>query len=122
MPWKFNSTEAVFIQIANRLCAKILSGEYPPGSQIPTVRQLAVEASVNPNTVQKALAHLEEQGLLCSKGTLGRFVITDERILSKEREKMRRESIRKMINDAHALGISTEELIKYIKEEDKKSE
>ena len=64
MPWQFNQTEAVFLQIANRLKREILSGKYAPDEQLPSVRQLAAEAAVNPNTVQKSLTFLEEQGLL----------------------------------------------------------
>ena len=55
MAWQFNSQEAVFIQIANRLRGDILKGIYPPDSQIPSVRHLATDAAVNPNTMQKAL-------------------------------------------------------------------
>ena len=62
-PWKFNSREAVFVQIASRLRGEILRGKYQPDQQIPPVRQLAFEAAVNPNTMQKALTVLEEEGL-----------------------------------------------------------
>ena len=81
MSWQFNRTEAVFLQIEKRLKREILVGKYPPDSQFPSVRQLAAEAAVNPNTMQKALSLLEDEGLLYSKGTLGRFVTNDEETL-----------------------------------------
>ncbi len=122
MAWTFKGGEPVFLQIVSRLRAEILSGAYPPNSQIPPVRQLALEASVNPNTVQKALSCLEDEGLLYSRGTLGRFVTSDTEILLTAREKMRRDTVRQLINDAHSLGISTPELIEYIKKEEDNNE
>ncbi len=118
MPWQFNRTEAVFIQIEKRLKTDILSGKYPPDSQFPSVRQLAAEAAVNPNTMQKALSLLEKGGLLCSKGTLGRFVTNDAEILRKKKDEMRREVIKSLLSQAHGLGISGRELIEYIEREE----
>ena len=118
MAWTFNNKEAVFLQISKRLRGDILSGKYPPDSQIPPVRQLAFEASVNPNTMQKALTHLEEEGLLYAKGTVGRFITSDTAVLDAAREKMRREIVVSWLEEAHAIGMSSEELINYIKKED----
>ncbi len=118
MSWQFNSTEAVFIQIADRLRAEIVGGKYAPESQIPTVRQLAFEASVNPNTMQKALSLLESEGLLYTRSTVGRFVTSDIEVLNAARERMKHEAVQKLVSEARALGISNEELISLIKEED----
>lgn len=120
MAWQFNSREAVFIQIANKLRCKIVGGEYPPGEQIPSVRQLAFEAAVNPNTMQKALTVLEEEGLLIARGTVGRFVTSDEAVLSAAGNKMRRETVKGWIAEARMIGLSAEEMIEYIKEESAK--
>lgn len=117
MAWQFNSREAVFLQIAARLRGEILCGKYPPDSQIPPVRQLALEAAVNPNTVQKALAHLEEEGLLHARGTVGRFVTSDPAVLDAARAKMRRDAVRSWLAEAAALGMTRAELIHYIEEE-----
>ncbi len=119
MPWQFNSTEAVFIQIADKLRAEIISGKYAPDSQIPTVRQLAFEVSVNPNTMQKALLLLEEEGLLYTRSTVGRFVTSDTEVLFCAKERIKRETVHKLIAEAEALGISSDELINLIKEETK---
>ncbi|MBQ9080309.1 MAG: GntR family transcriptional regulator [Clostridia bacterium] len=116
MAWQFNNTEAVFLQIADRLRHDILNGKYQPDQQIPPVRQLASIAAVNPNTMQKALTCLEDEGLLHSQGTVGRFVTSDTAVLDAAREKMRRDTVRGWLKQAKELGISTEELIKYIEE------
>ena len=117
MPWKFNSREAVFVQIASRLRGEILRGKYQPDEQIPPVRQLAFEAAVNPNTMQKALTLLEDEGLLYSRGTVGRFVTTDTAVLERCRETVRKDAVRHWIEEARELGITKEELMNYIEQE-----
>ena len=118
MAWVFNRTTPVFMQIASRLRGEILSGKYEANTQIPSVRQLAFEASVNPNTMQKALMKLEEDGLLYTKGTLGRFVTSDAGILQKAREISRKEILHDLLEQTKALGITGDELIRYIREEE----
>lgn len=120
MSWQFNNTEPVFLQIVHRLRNGILQGKYPPGEQFPTVRQLASEAGVNPNTMQKALTVLEEESLLCGKGTVGRFVTEDRSALSAAADVARRKAVRKWLSEASALGISAAQLIDYIQKEEEK--
>ena len=116
MAWQFNQHEPMFLQIASRLRGDIIRGEYRPDDQFPSVRQLASVASVNPNTMQKALSYLEEEGILYSKGTAGRFVTADEEVLHAAGEKMRRDLVKKIISEANSAGIDANELINYIKE------
>lgn len=115
--WQFNGREAVFVQIADKLRNDILLGVYSKGQQFPSVRALAEDAGVNPNTMQKALGVLENEGLLSAHGTVGRFVTEDEALIQNAAEKMRRKTVRVWIAQASAIGISTEELISYIKED-----
>ncbi|MBR5818080.1 MAG: GntR family transcriptional regulator [Clostridia bacterium] len=86
MAWSFNAGTAVYIQIAHKIRRLVISGEYPAGAQIPTVRQLAIDVAVNPNTVQRAFSLLESEGLIESRGTLGRFVTSDPDKISRARE------------------------------------
>ena len=116
MAWQFNSQEAVFIQIANRLRGDILKGIYPPDSQIPSVRHLATDAAVNPNTMQKAFVELEREGLLYARSTAGRFVTSDEEVLNRARETMRREALTQLLHEAQSLGITKDELITFIQQ------
>ena len=118
MSWQFNRTEAVFLQIEKRLKREILVGKYPPDSQFPSVRQLAAEAAVNPNTMQKALSLLEDEGLLYSKGTLGRFVTSDAQTLRNAKDEMQKEVVTTLLAQARELGISGKELIEYIEMEE----
>ena len=116
LAWQFNGTQAVFIQIADKLRRDIVNGVYPPETQIPAVRQLAFDASVNPNTMQRALSILEEEGLLISRGTVGRFVTSELEIIENARKKICFDTVERFCLEAKALGISRSQLIEYIEE------
>ena len=116
MSWKFDSKHPLVQQISDKLRLDILAGYYPPGSPFPPVRQLAFEASVNPNTMQKALTVLEEEGLLEGRGTAGRLVTTDTAVVEALAQKLRREYIHRVLEEAQALGITREELAQLLKE------
>ena len=93
MAWQFTNESPVWVQIAARIRDEIISGVYAPGEQIPPVRQLALTAAVNPNTVQRAFGRLESEGLLCVKGTLGRFVTEDIAVLEAAKQQAARELV-----------------------------
>ncbi|MBQ9777804.1 MAG: GntR family transcriptional regulator [Clostridia bacterium] len=122
MSWSFNQTEPVFLQIAQGLRTRILSGELAPGSAAPTVRQLAADTAVNPNTVQHALTVLEEEGLLHTQGTTGRFVTTDEGVLSASREALLQRTAARFVREAHSMGLCAKDLIRYIEKEEERYE
>lgn len=86
MNWKFTGDRPVYQQIMAALRGGILTGELPPGQKIPSVRDLAAQAQVNPNTVQRALTELEREGLLVSRGTSGRTVTEDALVLKNMKE------------------------------------
>ena len=88
MTWHFNDNAPIYLQIVNSLQRGIAGGVYPPGSRLPSVRELALEAGVNPNTMQRALSELERTGLVCSQRTAGRFVTEDASALSQLRSTM----------------------------------
>ena len=86
MNWKFTGDKPVYQQIVDTIRASVLTGEYPPGMKIPSVRDLAAQAQVNPNTMQRALSELEREGLLVSGGTTGRTVTEQQEDLASARE------------------------------------
>ena len=77
MPWSFQADTPIYTQLVARLQEQIVSGAYPPGSKLPSVRDLAADAGVNPNTVQRAFAELERLGLIYTQRTSGKFVTED---------------------------------------------
>ena len=116
MAWQFQSDRPVYLQISDRIMKSVLSGDYSPGEQIPSVRQLAMDAAVNPNTIQHAFAELETSGIITSKGTLGRFVTEDREILEKNRKRMADDLAKSFIKNAALLGICDNAIIDLIKE------
>lgn len=116
MAWKFSSDKPVYLQIADRIIKKVLSGEYSAGEQIPTVRQIALEAAVNPNTVQHAFSELENEGLIISKGTLGRFVTDDVEVVTACRRRMAEQLVREFAKNMEQLSITKEQAVTMIEE------
>ena len=87
MNWKFTGDQPVYQQIMQAVRGSVLKGEWKPGQKVPSVRDLAADAKVNPNTMQRALTELEREGLLVGGGTSGRTVTTDEAVLAAMKER-----------------------------------
>ena len=88
MDWKLTGDRPIWLQLKEQITQRIILGEYPMGSRLPTVRELATEAGVNPNTMQRALAELETDGLSESNRTAGRLVTTDAAAVERVRSRM----------------------------------
>ena len=112
--WSFDGKSPVSLQIASIIRIDIVSGKYKAGEQIPTVRQLACDASVNPNTMQKALSILESEGLLVTKSTNGRFVTEDASAVENALANMQKEYLKKVVARSRSLNISKEAFIEFI--------
>lgn len=115
MAWQFTSRAPVYLQIVSRIRADILAGVYQPDEQIPSVRQLALTAGVNPNTMQRAFTVLEAERLFVTRGTVGRFITTDEDVLAHAREVTRRETVARILEEAETAGLTPEALIEGIR-------
>jgi len=88
MAWSFSTDRPIFQQIADIIVLKIISGEYPPGYRLNAVRDLALEAGVNPNTMQRALAELERLELIRTQRTAGRTVTEDLARIDREKRRL----------------------------------
>ena len=106
MNWKFVGDRPVDQQIMALIRGGILTGELSPGQKIPSVRDLAAQAQVNPNTVQRALTELEREGLLVSGGTSGRRVTEEEAILEEMKEQTITELARECAEKFRVFGLS----------------
>ncbi len=109
MQWKFEGSRPVYLQIMEQVRRAVLTGEYPPGSRIPPVRELAVQANVNPNTMQRALMTLEQEQILLSFGTAGRFVTSDHGVLGQLRLEEEEKVLRGCYTQLRAMGIPMEQ-------------
>ena len=93
MAWTFKDDRPIYSQLVEQIKIKIISGEWELGGRLSSVRELAEQAGVNPNTMQRALAELERDGLVHSKRTSGRFVTEDEDMIKGVREAVAAENI-----------------------------
>ena len=117
MSWKFNSETSINSQIVDRLKSEILNGTYERGSPFPTVRQLANIAGVNPNTMQKALGQLENEGLLVTRSTTGRFITDDDAVIDKARRKVLAVFSERIIREAKKNNVPLDVLTNLLKED-----
>ena len=104
MPWDFDANRPIYTQLTERLRLRIASGEYPPGGKLPAVRELAAEAGANPNTVQRAFADLEREGLIYTQRTSGRFVTEDPAAIDTARKALAEEKIDVYLGGMRSLG------------------
>ncbi|MDD4311301.1 MAG: GntR family transcriptional regulator [Eubacteriales bacterium] len=111
MAWQFNSNRPIYQQIVDEIEMRILNGTYEMGMRLPSVRDLAVMAAVNPNTMQRALAELEEMGLVTTQRNTGRTVTTDETSVSRARDSKADLLVETFMMQMKALGLSRKEVL-----------
>ncbi len=114
MVWKFNSDRPVYLQIITQLQAAVLTGQIAPGDRLPSVRDLAAQARVNPNTVQHALQELEHGGLLVTQGTSGRFVTEDAQIIEQTRQSVLNELCSQCLKMFALHGVQPEQAVEFL--------
>ncbi len=115
MDWSFDSRLPIYIQIVEQLKLAVVSGEYVPGERLPSVRELASGAGVNPNTMQKALAELEGTGLVYSSRTSGRFVSDNAELIAAAKNELARKNILSFLSGMDRIGINLSESIELLK-------
>ena len=114
MAWELNNERPIYVQLMDYIKLGIISGKYPPGSKLPSVRELAGVASVNPNTMQKALAELENSKLIYSNRTSGRYVTEDETLVESCRSNLATEYCNDFFIKIKSLGLTDEEILSLI--------
>lgn len=111
MAWNLDSDRPIFLQIVERIQMDIISGKYAPGDKLPSVRDLASEAAVNPNTMQKAFTELERTGLVYSMRTSGRFITEDITMIEELKSSLAKEKINEFLELMQNLGYKNEEIL-----------
>ena len=133
MSWKLKNDRPIYTQLLEQIEQKIISGEYEPGSKLPSVRELAAQPAVNPNTViyvssapplsattmQRAMAELESRGLIITNRTAGRVVTENQDILIRLRESRAADYTDEYISKMAELKYNKDEIIKFIQKGDK---
>ncbi len=111
MAWNLNSDRPIYAQILEIIQLRIIAGIYKSGEKMPSVRELAAEAGVNPNTMQKALSELERSGLVTALRTSGRVVTEDKKMIAEMRNQLAQDKISEFIGKMKELGFEKEEII-----------
>lgn len=116
MDKKLEENMPIYVQIMNRVREAIAAGELKPGQRVASVREMAQQFEVNPNTMQRALNELEREGLLESERTAGRFVTEDKLLIGKVKKEMAESTVDAFRKEMAALGFSDEEMIDFFRE------
>ena len=116
MSWNLDSSKPIYTQIIEKIQMDILSGKYQPGARLPSVRDLAADAGVNPNTMQKALAELERSNLVHSARTSGRFITEDTVMIDKMRENLAKAQIQEFFEKMKQMGFNQEKTILFMQQ------
>lgn len=116
MNWEFDNSSPIHNQIVKKLTLWIAAGRASPGEKLPPVRELAGEAKVNPNTMQKAMSDLEDMKLVYTERTSGRYVTEDTVLLRSLKKELIRENVERFLHEMKELGLSKEEAVESIKE------
>ena len=116
MPWNLDSSRPIYLQIIERVQMDIITGRYQAGDKLPSVRDLAQEAAVNPNTMQKALSELERSGLIYSQRTSGRFITEDKELIHQMKKGLAAAEVSAFVAHMKQLGITPEEIRQLLAE------
>ena len=111
MDWHFNNDMPIYTQLISQIKFGIVAGQLPPGARMTTVRELAAEAGVNPNTMQRALQELEREGLVYTQRSNGRFVTEDVSMIEGAKMTLAKQHIQEFLRSMEALGYKKEEII-----------
>ena len=114
MSWNFNDERPIYLQLMEQIQLRIVSGVYDVGGKLPSVREMASDASVNPNTMQKALTELERTGLVYSQRTTGRFITEDSNMIKDIRNGLAKEQIEKFLYNMEKIGYTKQETIELV--------
>ena len=114
--YSFDNERPIYIQLVEKIRLDIISGKLKSSERILSVRELALEARVNPNTMQKALVELEEEGLLYTERTNGKYVTDNKKLIEKIKNELAHEKVNNFLEDMNNIGISSEEIINYLKD------
>ena len=117
MQWQFSNDAPIYTQLIHQVKVGIVTGAFPPGERLPSVRDMATEAGVNPNTMQRALAELERDGLVYSQRTAGRFVTEDNTMINTAKRSLAERHVKTFLEAMLRLGFHRDEIIDLIQQE-----
>ena len=115
MAWELNGDRPIYAQLAEQIERRIISGFYQPGQRLPSVRDLAADAAVNPNTMQRALAELEQKGLVHAQRTSGRYITEDGAMIDEAKNLLAMEEVRAFFLKMQSLGFDRDQTAELLR-------
>lgn len=122
MTWSFQNDVPIYTQLIHQMKQRIVIGIYATGEKLPSVRDLAADAGVNPNTMQRALTELERDGLMYSQRTAGRFVTEDTTMIEQAKKGLAEEQVKRFLSAMTGLGFELPEIVALLQEEENKGD
>ena len=116
MNWQFSGDRPLYLQLVDHIRRDVVTGVWPPGSRLPGVRELALQAGVNPNTMQRAMTELEQDKLVMAQRTSGRYVTEDAELIARLRMSIAKEVVGEFVQKIEALGYTKQEAASLVKE------
>ncbi len=114
----FNANAPIYLQVVEDIKIKIMNGTLRPGDKISSVRELALELEVNPNTIQRAFSELEREGFIRTERAVGRFVADNQKLIDDCKKQLIKEDVHQFVEQMKMLGIDKEDIIRYLDEEE----
>lgn len=115
MAWELDGNRSIYSQLVEVILRRIVTGVYPAGSRLDSVRDLASEAGVNPNTMQRALMELERTGMITTQRTSGKFVTENQDMIHDVKKKMANQAVDRLFAEMEKLGIEKEDVLEIIR-------
>ena len=116
MAWQFRNDAPIYTQLVAQIKLRIVAGTFQPGQRLPAVRDFAVEAGVNPNTMQRALAELEREQLVFSQRTAGRFVTEDSEMIQTIKQELAQQQLAQFFQAMAELGYARAEIVALVEQ------
>lgn len=116
MEFNFDNERPIYIQLVEQFKIYIISGKISPGERLPSIRDMAINLKINPNTLQRGLAELENEGFIYTERTNGKYVTGNIKLINTYKKYCAKDKVMKYFDDMKELGFSKEEALSYIKE------
>lgn len=116
MEYVFDNERPIYIQLVEKIRIDIVSSKFKKGQRLPSVRELALMLKVNPNTMQKALAELENEKLIYTERTNGKYVTNDEKLIEETKKNLAQEKVNSYLSSMENIGINYELALRYLQE------
>lgn len=115
MAWELDGNRSIYSQLIEVILRRIVTGVYPAGSRLDSVRDLASEAGVNPNTMQRALMELERTGMITTQRTSGKFVTENQEMIDDVKKEMANKAVARLLTEMEKLGLEKDDVIGIIR-------